>query len=264
MHSPIGAVVQLVRIHACHAWGRGFESRPHRQKAFCSSESFFYLYQFHNFKHYQQIQYCMNPAVDQFMIDGCGRCKLAATPACKVHLWPQELKLLRGLLIEAGLTEEIKWGFPTYTLNNKNLIMLATFKEFCSLEFFNGHLMKDPANVLEKPGENSQTGRRIKFKNPTEVTKRLKNIQAYIQESIHIQKTITKPAVKLHAAFELPEELLAKFKSDKVLENAFYSLTPGRQRAYCLFFSAAKQSQTRTSRIAKFEHQIKLGKGMND
>ena len=206
----------------------------------------------------------MNPAVDQFLIDGCGRCKLAATPACKVHKWPMELDLLRALLLESGLTEEIKWGFPTYTLNNKNLIMLSVFKEFCSLQFFNGHLMKDEKSILKKPGENSQTGRRLEYRSPDEVKKQLKTIKAYIKECIDIEKSGIKPAVKVKASFELPEELVAKFKSDQVLEKSFYALTPGRQRAYCLFFSGAKQSQTRISRIEKYERQIKLGKGIND
>lgn len=206
----------------------------------------------------------MNSAVDQFLIDGCGRCKLAATPACKVHKWPLELDLLRAVLLESGLTEEIKWGFPTYTLKNKNLIMLATFKEFCSLLFFNGHLMKDDKAILKKPGENSQTGRRLEFRSPDEVKKHLKTIKAYIQECIEIEKSVVKPTVKLRASFELPEELMEKFKSDTVLENAFFALTPGRQRGYSLFFSGAKQSQTRISRIEKYESQIKLGKGIND
>jgi uncharacterized protein YdeI (YjbR/CyaY-like superfamily) len=206
----------------------------------------------------------MNPAVDQFLIDGCGRCKLAATPACKVHKWPLELELLRALLLESGLTEEIKWGFPTYTLKNKNLIMLSVFKDFCSLLFFNGHLMKDEKVILKKPGENSQTGRRLEFRSPDEVKKQLKTIKAYIQECIDLEKSGIKPAVKLKASFELPAELLEKFKSDQVLETAFFALTPGRQRAYCLFFSSAKQSQTRISRIEKYESQIKLGKGIND
>ncbi len=206
----------------------------------------------------------MNPAVDQFLIDGCGRCKLAATPACKVHKWPQELHILRGLLLEAGLAEEIKWGFPTYTFNNKNIIMLAVFKDFCSLLFFDGHLLKDTASILKKPGENSQSGRRLEFKSPDEVKKQLKSIQAYIKEAIQIQKNGKESKVKTSPVFQIPEELLQKFKQDNILEKAFYALTPGRQRAYCLFFSGAKQTQTRVSRIEKFEAQIKMGKGMND
>jgi uncharacterized protein YdeI (YjbR/CyaY-like superfamily) len=206
----------------------------------------------------------MNTAVDKFLVEGCGRCKLAATPACKVNPWSQELHLLRELLMASGLEEEIKWGFPTYTLNKKNLIMLAVFKEFCSLEFFNGHLLTDHTSILKKPGENAQSGRRIEFRSTNEIVSQLEIIQATIKEAIDIQTNSPVSLVKKRPVIHIPDELLQIFKQDKTLENAFNALTPGRQRGYCLFFTGAKQTQTRISRIKKFEAKIKLGKGLND
>ena len=118
----------------------------------------------------------MNPKVDLFLLDGCGRCKLYQTPQCKVHKWPEELNTLRGLILQFGLEEEIKWGFPCYTLNGKNILMLAPFKENCSISFFKGALLKENP-ILEKSGENSNTFRLIRFQGVEKIFKEKETIQ---------------------------------------------------------------------------------------
>lgn len=206
----------------------------------------------------------MNQKVDIFLLDGCGRCKYYQTPQCKVLKWTEELTLLRGIILETGLNEEIKWGFPCYTMNGKNVVMLAAFKENCAISFFKGSLIKNQNDLLEKAGENSNSGRLIRFQNAEKILENASTIKSLIEEAITIEKQGKKLPKTDYAALELPEELIVAFEEDHLFKNSFKSLTPGRQRAYIMFFAQPKQSQTRTNRIEKFKNAILAGKGLNE
>ncbi|MEY4040717.1 MAG: hypothetical protein EBR94_08390 [Bacteroidetes bacterium] len=203
--------------------------------------------------------------VDQFLISGCGRCKHFDTPQCKVHTWSEALHLLRGIMQNSGLTEEIKWGFPCYSNSeNKNILMIGAFKEFCSLSFFKGVLLTDSHQLLQKAGENSQTMRLLKFTSPEQVIQQSSIINQYITEAIEIEKSgikIQKPSAQ---ELVLCTELATILDEMPELKVAFQKLTPGRQRGYNLYFSDAKQSATRISRIEKFIPKILSGKGFQD
>lgn len=206
----------------------------------------------------------MNKSADHFFIGGCGRCSLADTPQCKVNTFREELLLLRSILLDSELTEECKWGVPCYTFNNKNVILLSAFKEFCSVSFLKGALLKDPEELLVKPGENSQSARYLKFQNTKQITKIRKQIKSLINEAIEIEKSGKKLELKDKHELVFPEELLNVFETNKEFRNAFFALTPGRQRGYNMFFTAAKQSATRLNRINKCMPDIYKGKGLNE
>jgi len=205
----------------------------------------------------------MNKSVDNYFIEGCGRCPLGGTPDCKVHRWTRELELLRKIIQETGLTEESKWGAPCYTFQNKNVLMLSALKDYCCISFFKGALLSDEKNLLVKPGPNSQTARLFKFKDLDEIVQIENDIKAYIFESIEIEKAgLTIPFIKNPEP--IPEELEMKFNKDQVFKTAFEALTPGRQRGYILHFSQPKQSKTRLARIEKCTPMILNGIGLND
>ncbi|MFM1771380.1 MAG: hypothetical protein RLZZ71_522 [Bacteroidota bacterium] len=206
----------------------------------------------------------MNPQVDTILAEGCGRCKLVGTPACRIIIRSQEMKSLRELALEAGLEEEVKWGFPAYTFKKKNIFMLGSFKEYSSIMFFKGALLSDPDNILVQPTENSNSGRQLRFVNAKEIAKQKKSILAYIFEAIEIEKSGAKIEAKKTSDYPMPDELKLKFKELPELKNAFEKLTPGRQRGYLLHFSQAKQSATRLSRIEKSMEAIFNGKGLNE
>jgi uncharacterized protein YdeI (YjbR/CyaY-like superfamily) len=205
----------------------------------------------------------MNPKIDTYLIEGCGRCPLGNTPQCKVNSWREELETLRQIVLECGLKEELKWGVPCYTYENKNIVIVSAFKEYSSLSFFKGSLLKDPHNILVKPGENSQASRLIKFTNAKQIIQQKKEIKSLLNEAIAIEKSGAKVAFKKNPE-PIPAELLKKFKSNPSLKKAFDALTPGRQRGYIIYFSGAKQSQTRESRIEKCTNRILQGKGFHD
>lgn len=203
--------------------------------------------------------------VDHFLTSGCGRCKYFDTPQCKVHTWTEELQLLRGLALDSGLNEEIKWGFPCYSnTENKNIFMIGAFKEFCSLSFFKGVLLTDTHQLLQKAGENTQTMRLLKFTNTQDIVNQQDIIAQYIQEAIEIEKSGVKIEKPDPAQSALCRELLVKFDEFPELEIAFKNLTHGRQRGYNLYFSDAKQSATRVSRIEKYIPKILSGLGFHD
>jgi uncharacterized protein YdeI (YjbR/CyaY-like superfamily) len=205
----------------------------------------------------------MNNKVDLFLLDGCGRCKYYQTPQCKVHKWPEELITLRALILELGLEEEIKWGFPCYTLNGKNILMLAPFKDNCAISFFKGALLKENS-ILEKSGENSNTFRLIRFQGIEKINQEKDTIRLIIKEAIEIEKSGKKLPKTDYSAIEIPEELENAFEDDHVFKSAFKSLTPGRQRGYILHFAQPKQVQTRMNRIEKCKPAIFNGKGLNE
>ena len=205
-----------------------------------------------------------NPLIDKYLTIGCGRCPLVNTPECKVHTWPNELQQLRKIVLDCGLTEELKWSVPCYTHNKKNLLIVAAFKEYCSISFFKGSLLKDPKGILEKPGENSQAARLIRFTTVKQIDKLEKAIRGFIADAIELENTGAKVDFSAKQNLDLPEELLAKFDELPALRSAFNALTPGRQRGYLLFFSGAKQSTTRLARIDKCKPLILAGKGLHD
>ena len=205
-----------------------------------------------------------SPLVDLFFIDGCGRCKLYKTAACKVHTWKLELQALRQIALNSGLTEELKWKQPCYTINGKNIIIVSAFKESCIINFMKGALLKDTRAILEMPGENSNSSRFIRFKNIDRIIELENTITEYIKEAIEIEQSGVKIISKNVEDYPMPEELNQEFKSDIAFKNAFYSLTPGRQKAYLIYYSSAKQSATKISRIQKTKEAIFNGKGMNE
>src|ERR1700676_510086 len=177
--------------------------------------------------------------------------------------WQEEFGKLRMIILNCGLTEELKWGKPFYTFQESNIVIIQGFKEFCALLFCKGALLNDPNGILEKPGENTQAARRIPFTNIREIVEMEPILKAYIYEAIEAKKAGLEVNFKRNPE-PIPEELQNKLDEISALKTAFDALTPGRQRAYILYFSAAKQSKTRESRVEKCLHQILGGKGLND
>lgn len=207
--------------------------------------------------------YKSDTGADFYFLNGCMRCKLGGTPQCKVNKWSKELHLLRQIMLDSGLNEEVKWSVPCYTLNNKNLIMINAFKEYACLSFYNGALLSDKKKILTKHGEHSQSVRTIRFTHFKEIVKQTKIIKSYIKEAIETEKSGKKIQLKKNPE-PIPEELKTFFEKDKKLESAFGALTPGRQRGYIIYFSGAKQSKTRFERIKKCREKILNGEGLND
>ncbi len=205
----------------------------------------------------------MNPKVDKYFIDGCMRCQFGGTPQCKVNHWQVELATLRQIILESGLTEEVKWGVPCYTFEQKNILLISALKNYCCLSFFEGALLKDTHNILLKQGEHSQVARIIKFTHPTQIIEQQATIREHILEAIELEKTGQKVALK-EAPEPLPDELLQKFSEHTELKQSFFALTPGRQRGYIIYFSQPKQSQSRINRIEKCMQKILNGEGLND
>lgn len=191
------------------------------------------------------------------------RCKLGATPACKVHNWQEELVMLRHIVLESGLTEDLKWGVPCYTLDDKNIVMVSAFKDYCALSFFKGTLLNDTHNILLKQGESSQIARLVKFTDPKTVIEQQETLKAYIAQAIEIEKSGQKVEFKKNPE-PIPDELLQKFNEFPVLEKAFYDLTLGKQRGYIIYFSQPKQSQSKANRIEKCMQKILNGEGLHD
>jgi uncharacterized protein YdeI (YjbR/CyaY-like superfamily) len=176
--------------------------------------------------------------------------------------WKDELIVIREILLDAGLTEEYKWAAPCYTYNAKNVLMVQPFKEYFALGFFNGAALTDPKGLLVKPGEHTRFGRQLKLTDSQDIVKKAAIIKKFIKEAI--TKDASTP-IKAEATPVIEvEELKAVFKKNAALKKAFESLTPGRQRGYLIFFSAAKQSETRFARIEKYTNQILCGKGITD
>ena len=206
----------------------------------------------------------MNPKVDVYLTAGCGRCPLGNTPECKVNNWQEELETLRRIILECGLTEELKWGVPCYTFQKNNILLLSAFNESCALSFFKGALLTDAANILSKPGENTRAGRVIRFTNVQEIIEIEPILKAYINEAVEVEKSGSKVDFKENSELIIPEEVQNKLDETPGLKSAFDALTPGRKRGYILYFSAPKQSKTRESRVERCTRQILTGKGLND
>jgi uncharacterized protein YdeI (YjbR/CyaY-like superfamily) len=178
--------------------------------------------------------------------------------------WKYEMAKLRTIVLSCGLTEEKKWYQPVYTFENNNVAIVSGFKEYCVLSFFKGALLKDAKGILKKPGENSQSVRTIRFTSVAEIAAMESTLKKYIREAIEAERAGLKVKFKKITEHKIPQELETKFKMMPALKIAFRALTPGRQRAYLLFFSQPKQAKTREARIEKSVKQILSGKGLND
>ncbi len=192
----------------------------------------------------------MNPKVDFFF--------------SKAKKWREEFEKLRMVILDCGLTEELRWGKPCYTFQGSNIVLIHGFKEYCALLFFKGVLLKDAKGILIQQTENVQAARQVRFTNVQEILKMQPVLKAYIKEAIEVEKAGLKVVLKKTAEFVIPEEFQNRLKKTPALKTAFEALTPGRQRGYILYFSAPKQSKTREARIKKCMKQILKGKGLDD
>ncbi|MBD1384667.1 DUF1801 domain-containing protein [Mucilaginibacter rigui] len=182
----------------------------------------------------------------------------------KAKRWQNEVRKLRTIILDCGLTEELKWGCPCYTYQESNIVLIHHFKEYCALLFFKGVLLNDADGILIQQTENVQSARQIRFTNIDEVTEREAIIKTYVFEAIEVEKAGLEVNFKTTADFKVAEEFQSKLDGSAVLKTAFEALTPGRQKAYLLHFSAPKQSKTREARVEKCIPQILAGKGLND
>ena len=182
----------------------------------------------------------------------------------KAENWHEEIKLLRNIILDCQLSEELKWGVPTYTYNKSNVVLIHTFKEYCAILFPKGVLLKDKNKVLIQQTENVQSARQMRFTNIKEVEELKQTITDYIFEACEVEDRGLKVELKKTADYKIPEEFQLKLDDNQALKSAFETLTPGRQRAYLFYFSQAKQSKTRTARVEKYLDKILQGKGIED
>jgi uncharacterized protein YdeI (YjbR/CyaY-like superfamily) len=196
----------------------------------------------------------MNPKVD-FYFNKAGK-------------WQEAIEELRRIVLDCELTEELKWGVPTYTFpfggRKRNIVLIHVFNEYCALLFMKGVLLRDEHGILIQQTEHVQVARQIRFTNAREIRELEPVLKAYIREAIEVEKTGLKAPMKKTSEFEMPEEFQQKLEEDTTLKRAFEALTPGRQRGYLLYFSAAKQAKTREARIEKNREKILSGKGLDD
>ncbi len=182
----------------------------------------------------------------------------------KAKKWGEELARLRGIILSGAVAEELKWGKPCYTAEGGNVVLLIGFKDYCSLLFPKGALLKDAKKLLVRAGENTQAARQMRFTSLAQVEQQAAAVKAYVKEAIAVEKARLEVAFKKITDFEMPAELEKRLKADAALKKAFAALTPGRQRAYYIHFSGAKQAATREARIEKCVPLILAGKGLND
>ena len=192
----------------------------------------------------------MNPKVDFYF--------------SKEKKWQKELEKLRTIILDCQVTEELKWGVPCYMFQKSNIVLIHVFKEYCAILFVKGALLKDANAILIQQTENVQAARQVRFTNVQEIVEMETILKAYIHEAIEVEKAGLKVNYKKATEFSIAKEFQNKLDEIPDLDRAFYALTPGRQRAYLLYFSAPKQSKTREARIEKCMQQILDGKGLND
>jgi uncharacterized protein YdeI (YjbR/CyaY-like superfamily) len=192
----------------------------------------------------------MNPKVDFYF--------------SKANKWQEEIRKLRMIILDCGLTEELKWGVPCYTFQKSNIVLIHVFKEYCALLFFKGALLHDAKDILIQQTKNVQVARQIRFTSVLEIAEMEPILKAYTYEAIEVERAGLKVNLKKITEFNIPEEFQNQIDKNPDLKTAFHALTPGRQRAYMLHFSAPKQSKTRESRVEKCMQQILNGKGLND
>jgi len=178
--------------------------------------------------------------------------------------WQEEIVSLRSIILGCQLSEELKWGVPCYTFENSNIVLIHEFKDYCALLFFKGALLSDSGGILIQQTENVQSARQIRFRNIREINELESVVRTYIFEAIEVEKSGLQVNFKKTTEFQIPDELLQKFDEFPALKTAFETLTPGRQRAYILYFSAPKQPKTRVARVEKYFPKIMIGKGLDD
>lgn len=182
----------------------------------------------------------------------------------KATKWQDEIAKLRNIALDCGLTEELKWGCPCYTLNKSNIVLIHIFKEYCALLFFKGALLNDTHGILIQQTENVQAARQARFTNSLEITELEPVVKAYIFEAIEVEKAGLTVELKKTREYPISQEFQTKLDTIPALKTAFEALTPGRQRGYLLYFSQAKQAKTREARVEKYISQIMSGKGLED
>jgi uncharacterized protein YdeI (YjbR/CyaY-like superfamily) len=192
----------------------------------------------------------MNPKVDAYIRES--------------QAWQEEMEKLRTIVLDCQLTEELKWGVPCYTFQDRNIVLMHTFKEYCALLFFKGALLSDPDGILVTQTKNVQASRQIRFTSVRQIVALENVLRAYVYEAIGVERAGLKVNFKGTEEFIVAEEFQDKLDEIPALKTAFEALTPGRQRAYLLYFSAPKQASTRESRVEKCMPQILNGKGLND
>lgn len=192
----------------------------------------------------------MNPKVDTFLN--------------RATKWREEFEKLRSIILGFPLTEELKWGKPCYSFQGGNVVLIHGFKQYCAILFFKGALLKDPKGILVQQTENVQAARQVRFTNVREIAQLEPALKAYISQAIEAEKAGLEVSYKRTSEFKIPTEFQSRLDKTPALKTAFTALTPGRQRGYLLYFSAAKQSKTREARIDKCTPQILKGKGLND
>jgi uncharacterized protein YdeI (YjbR/CyaY-like superfamily) len=192
----------------------------------------------------------MNPKVDAFLK--------------RQKTWKQEFVKLRHIILDCGLTEELKWGQPCYTDEGKNIVLIHGFKEYCAILFHKGALLKDAKRLLIQQTPNVQAARQIRFTRVQDVVKLEKTLKAYVREATEVERAGLKVELKKTSDFPMPAELRIRLEKDRALKTAFDALTPGRQRAYLFYFSQAKQSKTRELRVEKCIPRIREGLGLDD
>ena len=192
----------------------------------------------------------MNPRVDFFF--------------SKAEKWLEEFEKLRMIILDCGLTEELKWGVPCYTFQKSNIVLIHGFKEYCAILFIKGALLHDANGILIKQTKNTQAGRQIRFTNVQEIVEMETILKGYIYEAIEVEKAGLKVNFKKTTEFKIPAEFKNKLDELPALKTAFEALTPGRQRAYLFHFSQPKQSKTRVARVEKCVDLILDGLGLND
>jgi len=192
----------------------------------------------------------MNPKVDFFFN--------------KAGNWREEFEKLRMIILDCGLAEELKWGQPCYSFQERNVVLIHGFKEYCAMLFFKGALLKDPQGILIQQTKNVQAARQVRFTSVGQIVKMKAILKAYIYEAVEVEKAGLKVPLKKTAEFPVPEEFQKRLREIPALKTAFHALTPGRQRAYIFYFSAPKQSKTRESRVEKSIPRILKGKGLED
>ncbi|MGE5352475.1 MAG: YdeI/OmpD-associated family protein [Acidobacteriota bacterium] len=192
----------------------------------------------------------MNPKVDELL--------------SKTQKWQKEFEKLRSIILSCGLREDFKWGTPCYTLQNNNVVLIHGFKEYCAILFFKGALLSDPEGILIRQTENVQSSRQVRFTSLSEINELEKDLKSYIYEAVEVEKAGLKVEPKKTKEYPVAEEFQDKLNEMPELKAAFEQLTPGRQRAYLLYFSSPKQSKTRLDRVEKSIPQILSGKGLND
>lgn len=192
----------------------------------------------------------MNPKVDKFLSQGIR--------------WREEMESLRSIILECNLKEDFKWSWPCYTYNNRNIVLIHGFKDYCAVLFFKGVLLRDESKILIQQTANVQVGRQIRFTQKQEIFALEDILKAYILEAIEVEKAGLEVELKKTSDYSIPNEFKQKLESDPDLKKAFYELTPGRQRSYIYYFSEPKQAKTKEARIEKYVLHILNGKGLND